>query len=181
VYTSTWRMLGVTGTSCTAMTCMRASGEDPSSSGMRRTVRGYRRDMTTVTLEMLRDSPVDVSFDEATLARCIDECLACAQACTACADACLAEDSVEQLRRCITTDLDCADLCATTARVLSRQTDPHPAMLRIVLEACMNACRECAEECEVHADHHEHCRLCAEACRRCAKACQDLLDELIAA
>ena len=172
-------MPGFTSTSCTAMTFIRASGEAPSSSGMRRTVRGYRRDMTTVTLEMLRDSPVDVALDEEVLARCIDECLACAQACTACADACLAEDEVDRLRRCITTDLACADVCSTTARVLSRQTDPHPAILRIVVEACMSACRECAEECEAHGDHHDHCAVCAEACRRCAKACQDLLDDLI--
>jgi hypothetical protein len=35
------------------------------------------------------------------LARCIDECFACAAICTSCADACLAEPKVEMLRRCI--------------------------------------------------------------------------------
>jgi hypothetical protein len=31
------------------------------------------------------------------------------------------------------------------------------------------------DECELHADMHEHCRICAEACRRCEQACQELL------
>ena len=37
------------------------------------------------------------------------------------------------------------------------------------------ACLACAEECDQHAEHHEHCRLCAEVCRRCKNACDDLL------
>lgn len=132
----------------------------------------------TMVREMLRDTPVEIDFDEDVLARCIEECLSCAQVCTACADACLAEDMVERLRRCITTDLDCADVCSTTARVLSRHTDPNPAMLRIMVEACRDACRECAEECEAHAGMHDHCGVCAEACRRCAEACERVLDDL---
>lgn len=127
---------------------------------------------------MLRDSPADIDLDEQLLARAIDECLTCAQACTACADACLGEDEVDRLRRCITTDLGCADLCSTTARILSRHTDAHPAVTRIVLEACIAACRECAEECESHADHHDHCKVCGEVCRRAVAACHAVLDDL---
>ena len=125
---------------------------------------------------MLRESPVDIDLDEELVAAAIEATLSCAQACTACADACLAEDEVDRLRRCITTDLGCADICSTTARILSRHTDPHPAMTRIALEACIAACRECAEECETHAGHHDHCRVCAEECRRCADACSKVLD-----
>jgi hypothetical protein len=36
----------------------------------------------------------------------------------------------------------------------------------------------CAEECERHAEHHDHCRVCAEACRRCEEACSALLDAM---
>lgn len=95
----------------------------------------------------------------------------CAAVCTACADACLAEDDPAALRACIRTDLDCADLCAVTARLISRPGPQDPATLRAQLDACATACRACAEECDEHAERMEHCRACAEACRACAEAC----------
>ena len=108
------------------------------------------------------------------LARCIEQCLACGLACTSCADACLAEEQIQELVRCIRLNLDCADVCGATGRVLTRQTSTDPRVVRGMLEACARACRVCAEECERHAQHHEHCRVCAEACRRCEQACEDL-------
>lgn len=84
---------------------------------------------------------------------------------------------VAELRSCIRRNLDCADLCATTARVLSRRT-PDLAVERALLEACRGACAACAEECGSHADMHEHCRVCAEACRACEEACSALLAAL---
>jgi hypothetical protein len=112
------------------------------------------------------------------LVRCIDECFDCAQTCASCADACLAEEQVQELVRCIRLNLDCADVCDATGRVLTRQTAFEPQLARIMLEACVEACRVCGEECERHAGHHEHCRVCAEACRRCQQACEDLLSSL---
>jgi hypothetical protein len=112
------------------------------------------------------------------LVRCIDECFACAQTCTSCADACLAEEQVQELLRCIRLNLDCADVCDATGRVLTRQTTFEPQLARNMLEACAEACRVCGEECERHGGHHEHCRVCAEACRRCQQACEDLLSSI---
>lgn len=129
----------------------------------------------TVTTEMLRTSPGSTGFDAAAHAACIDACFACAQACTACADACVAEPMVAELRRCITADLNCADVCDTTGRVLSRQSDYDADVTRAVLAACRETCRRCADECERHAEAHEHCRVCAAACRRCEEACDQLL------
>ena len=130
--------------------------------------------MTHAT-EMLRASPAETGYDAEDLAACIDACFDGAQVCTACADACLAEEMVAELRSCITTDLNCADLCAATGRVLSRQAGYDAEVTRAALTACRDACRRCAEECERHADMHEHCRICADACRRCAEACDRLL------
>ena len=79
------------------------------------------------------------------------------------------------LRRCIELNLDCADVCTTTSRVVARVTERSPEVVRPLLEACIAACRACADECEGHADHMEHCRICAEACRRCEQACQELV------
>ena len=106
---------------------------------------------------------------------CIAACMECSQACTTCADACLSEKIVEDLVRCVRLDLDCADMCATTGRMLSRLTAFDHAVARAMLEACAVACRACGDECLAHADMHEHCRVCAEACRRCERACHELL------
>jgi hypothetical protein len=107
--------------------------------------------------------------------------LECAQACVSCADACLAEPKVADLRRCIRLNQDCADICALTVRVLSRSFEPDAATSRAQLEACILSCGACARECERHAQHHEHCKVCAEACRRCEDRCRALVSHLSAA
>lgn len=74
--------------------------------------------------------------------------------------------------------LDCADICDAAARLLTRQTVPAAALIRVALDACIVACRTCAEECERHAEHHGHCRACAEDCRRCEQTCEDFLSSV---
>jgi hypothetical protein len=93
---------------------------------------------------------------------------------TSCADACLAEATVKDLVRCIRLNLDCADVCESTGRLLGRMTEPDAGLLQAQLQACLEACRVCGAECEKHASMHEHCRVCAEACRACADACERL-------
>jgi Domain of Unknown Function (DUF326) len=115
------------------------------------------------------------------LLRCIEECYSCAQTCTACADACLAEEAVAELRLCIRLNLDCADLCATIGRIVSRGTGLNEALLAEILNTCALVCRLCGDECERHAPMHEHCRLCAAACRSCAEACGEAIRSLRAA
>ncbi|MCA2219048.1 four-helix bundle copper-binding protein [Jidongwangia harbinensis] len=131
--------------------------------------------MTTIARPMLETYPAEINLDRDRLAVAIEALIACSQACTACADACLSEDMVAELTKCIRTDLDCADICATTARVLSRHTGYDANISRTLLEACVVACRSCGDECTSHADMHEHCRICAEACRICEHACRNLL------
>jgi uncharacterized membrane protein len=127
---------------------------------------------------MLQTHPAEFTVDRTALAATIDALLACAEACTVCADACLSEESVADLRTCVRTDLDCADVCAATARVLSRQAGSDPAVTRALLEACATVCRTCGDECASHAEMHDHCRVCAQACRSCEQACRDLLATL---
>lgn len=135
--------------------------------------------MTHHVASMLQTYPKDLgTIDQQKLAACIEACFECAQSCTACADACLAEDMVAELRQCIRLNQDCADVCETTGRVLSRQTGKNVALNRALLEACQAACRSCAEECEKHAGMHEHCQVCADACRRCEQACAELLSSI---
>ncbi len=84
--------------------------------------------------------------------------------------------------RCIRLNLDCADICETTGKVLLRQTETDVTVLRAQLQACAAACRACGGECQSHAEgmDMEHCRVCAESCRRCAEACEKLLASLAA-
>jgi hypothetical protein len=133
----------------------------------------------TVAAQMLETYPQDLGgVDRQQLLACIEACVECAQACTACADACLSEEMVAELRKCIRTNADCADVCDATGRVLSRHTGYDANLTRAVLEACATACTACGNECARHAEMHDHCRICADACRRCEQACRDLLASL---
>ena len=116
-----------------------------------------------------------MNVDKDLLAAAIDEALTCFQTCTACADACLSEEMIAELGKCVRTDLDCADVCATTVKVLSRHTGYDANITRAQLQACIAACTACGDECEKHAGMHEHCKVCAQACRACEKACSALL------
>ncbi len=130
--------------------------------------------------QIIQAHPSGAALDQSTLVECVEACFDCAQACTSCADACIAEGDTQMLGRCIRLDLDCADVCDATGRILSRQMAFDQEMVRAVMEACAQACRLCAEECEKHADHMEHCRVCAEACRRSEQACNNVLSALAA-
>lgn len=132
----------------------------------------------TNSSEMIQSYPAEINLDRMLLAGAVDAAVGCAQTCTACADACLSEQMVAELTKCIRTDLDCADICATTARVLSRHTGYDANLTRAQLQACITACGACGDECEQHKDMHEHCSICAEACRACEAACNALLDSI---
>jgi hypothetical protein len=131
--------------------------------------------MTSATLPMIESYPQPITIDHQKLADTIDALITCGEACNACADACLSEGMVAELTKCIRTNMDCADICTATARVLSRHTGYDANISRMLLEACAMACRSCGDECAMHASMHEHCRICAEACRACEAACRDLL------
>ena len=128
--------------------------------------------------EIVKVHPRPTEVDQDTLLRCIEECLDCATSCTACADASLSEPDVSEMLRVIRLCLDCADECDATRRIVTRQTLPDLGLMRTMVEACAAACVVCADECDLHAAHHEHCRLCAKECRRCRQACDDLLEAI---
>ena len=128
--------------------------------------------------QLLDTYPGTVTADVGLLAATIDALSDCAQACTADADADLREQNLAEMVKCIRLCLDCADVCAATAGVVSRQTDYDANVTRPLLEACVAVCKSCGDECQRHARHHEHCRVCEQACRRCEQACRELLGVL---
>lgn len=90
----------------------------------------------------------------------------CIAACNFCAAACLREEHVAMMAKCISIDIDCAEVCRTAAVLLARDS-PHGKHL---LKECIELCDACAAECDQH--NHDHCKACAVACRDCAAACR---------
>lgn len=74
-----------------------------------------------------------------------------------CSDACLHEENVEQMVRCIRLDRDCAAICRLAAEAMVRGSE----MAARIGALCAETCAACAEACARHADHHDHCRVCA--------------------
>jgi len=128
------------------------------------------------TAALLRSAPQALTVEAELVAAVIDAANACATACSACASACLSEG--EDMAVCVRDDLDCADICTATARVLARLNRSDKAVTTSLLAACIEVCVQCAASCGPHRDHHEHCALCEQACLACESACQALLDAL---
>jgi hypothetical protein len=131
-----------------------------------------------MTKKMIQSHPLGAAFSADELENCITECFSCAQACTACADACLNEQEVSDLKRCIRLNLDCADICLATGRIMSRLGHISEQILREQLKTCMTACDFCGSECNSH-QQHEHCKVCAEACYNCKDVCDSMLSGMM--
>jgi Domain of Unknown Function (DUF326) len=113
------------------------------------------------------------ALKSALMRACIDACVKCEAACSACSAACLLENDVDALRECIRLDIDCADVCSNTARVLTaRSFESSTEVIRAQVELCARACSACEKECRKHAESMEHCRHCAYACNVCEAACR---------
>jgi len=130
----------------------------------------------THTREMLETSPTGVPLGVDEVAAAIDACLDCVQSCLTCADADLHEEDIDELRRCVGLDHQCADVCDVTARVLSQPGAWDEFVVHRLLQGCVRVCTNCAEECHKHAAHHRHCAICEQVCRICIQACNALLD-----
>src|SRR5688572_5928254 len=128
--------------------------------------------------EMLSITSKPAHGQQDLLVSCVEACLTCELVCVACADACLAEREVQALHRSITANLECAEVCASTARLLARRLEPNVELLLVQLEACVRACAACIAACGRHAEVHDHCRICVSANQRCATLCRRLIREL---
>lgn len=108
---------------------------------------------------------------------CIEACSAAAMTATVCADA----DTGEQMERCGAMCANVADVATATLRMLLRPAGYDPGVMSAMLTACATLGQACAAECRVHAEHHEHCRLCAQACESMVDACRSALAAIPAA
>lgn len=128
------------------------------------------------TRELLDSLVIHAPLGTDVIADVVDALSACEEAVTACAAGMIVEEDVDRLRTAVLYDLDCNDVAVATRRMITRATGD--GLLSAQLEACLIACRRSHEECSRHAEHHEHCRLCAAATSRAAEACRRALDAL---
>lgn len=98
---------------------------------------------------------------------CIATCRECATTCLDTARYGLGRGGEYATAALITIELDCADLCFTSAGFMARGSDFY----RQVCGVCADVCRRCAEACEQFPDD-ETMRRCAEICRRCEECCR---------
>jgi len=69
----------------------------------------------------------------------------------------------------IMTLLDCADMCATSANFMLRDSTRH----RRTCELCAEVCDACAKSCAAFHDDDEM-RRCEAECHRCAASCREM-------
>lgn len=95
----------------------------------------------------------------------IETLLLCAAECNRCMAACLDEEDVSMMARCIELDVDCAELCTTTAGFVARNSESADTLVAL----CAEVCKACGDECIKH--EAEHCQQCAAVCHECASIC----------
>lgn len=105
---------------------------------------------------------------------CIEACSACAMAATMCADADMGED----MAKCASMNNNMADVATTMMRMMMRPMGYDMESMRAMMMACIAMGEACANECRMHADMHEHCRICAQACDAMVMACRNAMSSM---
>ncbi len=102
---------------------------------------------------------------------CIDACQSCHAVCVETLNHCLTMGGKHTEKEHVTTMLDCAQICATSADFMLRGSSLHAATCL----ACAEVCEACADSCDALGGAEmkrcaTECRACAEECRKMAAA-----------
>jgi hypothetical protein len=104
--------------------------------------------------------------------KCLAACRDCSSECGKCFVHCTAmvasgkKDHLTTLKTCV----DCGDICALAAKLISR----GGALVDPMCEGCAKACDACGAACAKFPDD-SHMKACAKSCADCAKACREML------
>jgi hypothetical protein len=129
----------------------------------------------SMMMEMMTASTKGMQgLDMAAMQECIEACSAAEQACTMCADGHLGDD----MMKCSSMCMDCADLSHTMMRMMLRPNGYDMMSMMATLEACRTMAMASADECMKHADMSDLCRMCAQACTACAEACEKMMTSM---
>ncbi len=128
--------------------------------------------------DMMQSMPKsEMGMDMTMMQKCIEACSAAEMAATMCADA----DTGEGMARCASMCMNMADVAMATMRMMMRSAGMDPAVMSSMMASCIAMGEACAAECRMHADDHDHCRICAMACEAMVKACTDMMAAMPAA
>lgn len=105
----------------------------------------------------------------AEMQQCIDACSSCHETCLDTSNYCLTKGGKHAAVDHITLLLDCAQICATSADFMLRDSRLH----RDICRSCATVCRACAQSCRKMADDAQMAR-CAEECDACAQSCDEM-------
>jgi hypothetical protein len=100
---------------------------------------------------------------------CIQECQNCQNVCTETITHCLQIGGDHAEPNHIRLQMDCAEICLTSANFMLRMSDLHAETCGV----CAEVCERCAEDCERFGDD-EMMQQCAQACRSCAQSCHEM-------
>ena len=102
--------------------------------------------------------------------QCIQNCMDCHSICLATVPHCLGMGGEHASQHHITTLLQCAKICQTSADFMLMHAPLHGHVCAVCAEACMS----CAQECSQMANGDQQMLACAEVCRQCAESCQQM-------
>ncbi|MCX2764738.1 four-helix bundle copper-binding protein [Aquimarina muelleri] len=95
--------------------------------------------------------------------------------CNHCANTSLNSGYVEMMIDCIRTNQVCAEICSTTAKILSLSYENVDDLV----DYCKTICQACARECSKH--NNEYYKSCSDACQKSVEACNIYLNKTLSA
>jgi hypothetical protein len=103
---------------------------------------------------------------------CAKACSDCQRECDNCANHCgeMLSQGKNQHHTTLQTCLDCADVCAAAARIVSR-SGPFAEQ---ICEPCAEVCNRCEEACRKHGEDATM-KACADQCAKCEEACRAMV------
>ncbi len=72
--------------------------------------------------------------------------------------------------------VDCAQMCATSADYMVRESPFHDRICRL----CSELCKECEKDCQQVAGDDQMVKECIEMCRKCAASCERMASKVAA-
>ena len=108
--------------------------------------------------------------------KCIQLCRDCHAICTQTIGHCLKLGGRHAAPDHIRLFVDCAQMCATAADYMVRESPFHDRICRV----CSDLCKQCGKDCEQEAGDDKLVKQCIEMCRKCADSCERMASKVAA-
>ena len=108
--------------------------------------------------------------------KCIQLCRDCHAMCTQTIAHCLKLGGRHAAPDHIRLLVDCAQMCATAADYMIRESPFHDRICRL----CSELCKQCGKDCEQLAGDDQMVKQCIEMCRKCAGSCERMASKVAA-